>query len=119
MVRGTGKPDQRTVAARGSVDPLRVRRRHIAQDLDLCLDHAEWLGVRAAHGSPGALDRRRLTDLLLPEGNDLFHELVEIRSELLHLRRIADEIPWHISSLLVLDRVYVCEIPDPLQGRER
>jgi hypothetical protein len=48
--------------------------------------------VRAADRSPTPLDHRRFADLLLPEAHDLVQEPIEIRIELLDLRRVADEI---------------------------
>ena len=116
VVGGAGEPDQRTVAAWRGVNPLRVCRRHVSQDLDFGLDHAERLRVRAADGSPTPLGHRRFADLLFPEADDLFHEPIEIRIESLHLRRIADEIQWHLSALLLLDRVCFREISDPSQA---
>src|SRR6478609_2525480 len=104
MVRGAGEPDHRTVAAWLGVNSLRVCRRHVAQDLDLRFDHAECLRMRATDGSPTTLDHGRLADLLFPEGDDLFHEPIEILIERLHLRPIADEILWHLSALLLLAR---------------
>src|SRR6185437_4736663 len=83
------------MAAWLGVNPLRVCWCHVAQDLDLRFDHAERLRVRAADGSPTTLDHRRFADLLFPEGDNLFHEPIEIRIDRLQLRRIADEIRWH------------------------
>src|SRR6185295_15551458 len=97
MVGGAGEPDQRSVAAWLGVNPLCVSRRHVAKDLYLGFDHAECLRVRAANGSPSTLDHRRLANLLFPEVDDLFHEPIEIWIERLDLRRIPDEIQWHLS----------------------
>jgi hypothetical protein len=40
-----------------------------------------------------------------PEVDDLFHEPIEIRIDRLDLRRIADEIQWHLPALLLPDLV--------------
>src|SRR5262245_31571615 len=103
MGGGAGEPDHRAVAAWLGVNPLRVRRRHVAQDLDLRFDHAERLRVHAADGSPTTLDHRRFADQLFPVVDDLFQEPIEIRVDRLYLRRIADEIQWHQSALLFVD----------------
>src|SRR5262245_44286881 len=84
------------------VHPLRVCRRDIAQDLNLRLDHAERLRVRAPDGSPTTLSYRRFADLLFPKGDDLFQEPIEIRIECFHLWRIAHEFQGHLSALLLL-----------------
>src|ERR1041385_1359237 len=100
MIGGAGEPDQRTVAAWLGVNPLRVCRRHIAQDLDLRFDHAERLRVRATDGSPTTFDHRGFADLLFPEADNLFQDPIEIRIDRLDFWRIADEIQWHLSALL-------------------
>src|SRR5262245_20860331 len=104
MAGGAGETDQRAVAAWLGVNPLRVCRRHVTQDLDLRSDHAVCLRVRAADGSPATLDHRRIADLPFPEVDDLFQEPIEIRIDGLDLRRIADEILWHRSALRLLDQ---------------
>src|SRR5262249_17407695 len=99
--------------------PLGVCRWHVAQHLDLGFDDAERLGMCAADGTAAALDRRRFANLLFPEADDLFQESIEIWINRLHLRRIADEVQWHWSALLLLDRVGVRERSDPSQRRQR
>src|SRR6185437_618929 len=55
MIGSAREPDQRIMATWLGINPLRVCRRHAAQDLDLRFDHAECLSVRAADGSPTPL----------------------------------------------------------------
>jgi len=38
---GVGEANQGAVAAGFGVDPLRIRRRHVGEYLDFCLDQAE------------------------------------------------------------------------------
>src|SRR5215471_20533767 len=102
MVGSTGEPDQRTMAAWLAVNPLRVRRRDSAEDLDLRFDHAVCLRVCAADGSPATLDHRRFPDLFLPEADDLSQESIEIWIDRLYLGRVADELQRHLSALLRL-----------------
>ena len=114
---GAGEPDQRPVAAWLGVNSLRVCRRHVAQDLHLRLDHAVCLRVCAADGPPATLDHRRFADRLFPVVDDLFQEAIEIRIERLHLRRIADEIRWHLPALLLRDRARPCSERQRLPSR--
>jgi len=92
MVGGAGEPDQGAVAARRRVDALRVGGGHVRQDLDLGLDDAERLGVRAPDGASGALGLRRLPPLLLPELDDLLEQRVDVRIDLLDIRAVPHEI---------------------------
>ena len=92
MVGGAGEADQRVVAAGPGVDALGVSSGHIRPDLDLCLDHADRLGVRAADGPPGALALRRFSALVLPELDDLGQQFVDMWIDGLDLGGVTDEL---------------------------
>ena len=115
MTGCAGEANQGAVEDRLGIDALRIRRRHIGQYLDFCLDHAERLRVRAADGPPGALGNRRFTALLLPEIDYLRQQLVDMWIDGLDLRGIANELGRHLSALLQVK--LACSVRSFVAGR--